>query len=170
MTLFGIRKTLTHKRTTNKNVRTYNFLQNHPAGVLATVDPNGDPHAAVIYYSTDESLTVTFLTKDGTKKSDNLAHYNHAMLTVFDEKLQTTVQVTGIVTKITSDTEISQLFRSMLRASLHHGRSAVPPITRLQKGQFVGYRLKPVQVRLSAYAHPAVRGLGTMFETIDFPL
>lgn len=170
MSLLGVHKTIKADRLPGQTFRAYSFLKDHAAGVLATVDPNGEPHGAVIYYGVDPSLTVMFLTKRGTKKSDNLAHHNHAMLTVFDERLQTTVQITGIVSEISNNVEISKLFRTILRASLHTGRSAVPPVTKLPGGEFIGYRLKPVQVRLSAYAHPAVRGPGKMFETIDIPL
>lgn len=170
MTLLGTHRMIMRDRLARENVHAYGFLREHPAGVLATVDPNGDPHAAAIYYAVDRSLTITFLTKEDTKKSHNLAHYNHAMLTVFDEKLQTTVQITGIVSKITDSQEISQLFRNMIRASLHTGRNAVPPIIRLHKGQFVGYRLQPVQVRLSTYSHTNAHRSGKMFETIDIPV
>jgi pyridoxine/pyridoxamine 5'-phosphate oxidase len=150
--------------------RAYDFLRSRPTGVLSTVDPNGEPHGAVIYYGISRAdLALTFLTKKDTKKSDNLAHKNHAMLTVFDEKLQTVVQVTGRVTQVTDDAEISLIFRNALRASLHTGWSAVPPVSKLPGNAFIAYRLQPVQIRISAYGHTDVRGQGPRFEVIDVP-
>ena len=32
------------------------FLMNNPIGVLTTVDPNGNPHATVIYFETEEDM------------------------------------------------------------------------------------------------------------------
>jgi hypothetical protein len=170
MALLGTRNKPDPEIFASLQSRAYAFLEKHPAGVLSTVDPNGDPHAAVIYYAVDSSLVVTFLTKRKTKKSDNLAHNSHAMLVVFDEALQTTAQVTGVVVEIVNSVEVQQVFRDTLRTSLHSGRSAIPPIVKLHAGEFVAYRLKPVKVRLSAYAHPDIRGPGKMFETLDLPL
>lgn len=169
MALFGIHAKTKSDKLAIRNARAYAFLQDHPAGVLATVDPNGYPHAAVIYYTADEYLTGTFLTKEGTKKSDNLAHNNRAMLTVFDEALQTEVQITGVVSEVTDGDELSKMFRHMLRTSLHSGRNAIPPAVKLPGNRFIGYRLKPAQVRISVYTRPDLRGPQKMIETIDIP-
>lgn len=169
MTLFGTHVKTKPNKPAFRNARAHAFLQDHPAGVLSTVDPNGYPHASVIYYAADEHLAITFLTKIGTRKSDNLAHNNHAMLTVFDEGLQMVVQVTGLVSEVTDNSELSVMFRNMLRASLHTGRNAIPPAIKLPGYKFVGYHLEPVQVRINAYGRPDIRGPGKMFETIDLP-
>ena len=46
----------------------HDFLKKHKVGVLATATPNGDPHAAAIYYTVDSALNISFVTKTGTKK------------------------------------------------------------------------------------------------------
>ena len=153
--MFHIRRTPANPRPqslqyTDKQV--LGFLEDRPAGVIATVDPNGDPHAAVIYYGIDDTFAVTFLTKRGTKKSDNLAHHDHAMLVVFDVPSQTSVQIAGRVHEITDPAEIQHVFRDTLRASLHTGRTAIPPIVKLHAGTFVAYKLTPVQIRLATYS------------------
>lgn len=148
-----------------RHARAYDFLHRHVAGVLCTVDPNGEPHGAVIYFAVDTGLAITFTTRKGTKKADNVEHMNHAMLTVFDEKHQTVVQVQGIVSEVTDASELRDVFNHTLSASQHSGRSAVPPVDKVQGGGFIGYRLMPVQVRISAYA----RGSGQASEVIDIP-
>lgn len=156
----------TNKARQERILHACQFLQTHPAGVLATVDPNGEPHGAVIYFGTDPSLVITFLTKQGTKKSDNLTHHNHAMLTVFDEKLQSVVQVTGVVSQINDEAELSSMFRRTLRSSLHNGRNGVPPVMKLP-GEFIGYRLQPVQLMISSYLHTYLRNGGEVQQVID---
>src|SRR6266496_4823848 len=94
------------------------FLKKHKVGVLATVSPEGDPYAAAIYYTVDSALNVSFLTKTGTKKADNLEHNNHAMLVVYEADSQTTVQVTGSVSKITDSAETNELFAQIVYASV----------------------------------------------------
>jgi general stress protein 26 len=145
--------TLSTRTFLNADEQALDFLKDRPAGVIATVGPNGDPHAAVIYYAIDDAFAVTFLTKRGTKKSDNLVHHNHAMLVVFDLPSQTSVQIAGKVEEITDKSEVQQVFRDTLRASLHSGRTAIPPIVKLHAGTFVAYKLTPVRVRLAAYNH-----------------
>ncbi|HSX29261.1 MAG TPA: pyridoxamine 5'-phosphate oxidase family protein [Candidatus Saccharimonadales bacterium] len=154
----------------NKYRDVHVFLKEHPVGVLATVDPNSNPHAATIYFAVDSSFTITFLTKRGTKKSDNMRTHNQAMLVVFDAPQQATTQIAGLVTEITDQDEVHQVFRSTLRASLHEGRSAVPPITKIAAGAFVAYRLTPTQVRHSCYGPAPVGKRQKMFEVIDLPL
>lgn len=170
MSLFGTHTTLDRTALAGQHREIHLFLKEHPAGVLATVDPNNEPHAAVIYYSVDSSLTVTFLTKKRTKKSDNLTHNNHATLVVFDVAAQTVVQLTGLVAAVDDAGEMSQIFRGTLRASLHVGRTVVPPIAKIAAGAFVAYRLVPTQIRYSSYAPPEVGRSRKMFETIDLPL
>lgn len=154
---------------TDRNQRMLGFLRQQCVGVLATVDPNGDPGAAVIYYSIDPSFTVTFLTKRGTKKRDNLAHHNHAILVVFDTESQTTAQIKGIAKEITDPDEISRVFRSSLRASLRTSSSGIPPIAKLSAGDFTAYELKPVEVRMAVYSRPDAGSYERVFEWADLP-
>jgi pyridoxine/pyridoxamine 5'-phosphate oxidase len=159
----------TSKAKRGRIAHAYQFLQTHPAGVLATVGPNGEPHGAVIYFGVNPSLIITFLTKHATRKSSNLAVHNHAMLTVFDEKLQSSIQISGIVSAVTNETELSTVYRDTLRASLHHGKSAVPPVMKIPGG-FIAYRLTPVQVRISSYLHTYLRNDGDIQQVIDLPV
>lgn len=151
----------------DRNVRILNFLSDRQVGVLATVDPNGDPHAAAIYFAVDPSFNIRFLTKRRTKKSDNLQHHNHAVLVVFDEESQTTVQIKGKAREITDLDEAHQVFRSTLRASLHMSENGIPPVAKLSAGDYIAYILKPGQVRMAVYARSDTGGYEQMFEEAD---
>lgn len=149
------------------NQRILRFLQSHPVGTLATVDPNGDPHAAVIYYFVDDNFNVVFTTKRETRKFDNLSHHNHAMLVAYETGSQTTVQVTGVATEIQDIEEAESAFRSMLAASMATSKAGVPPITKLYAGRYVAMRLKPVQIRMAVFTRPDPSGYD-MHESIEF--
>jgi nitroimidazol reductase NimA-like FMN-containing flavoprotein (pyridoxamine 5'-phosphate oxidase superfamily) len=147
----------------------FDFLQDHKTGVLATVDPNNMPHASVLFYTIDKTFAARFLTKKGTRKSDNLRHNNHAMLLIYDEKSQTTAQITGIVAEIKDNDETHQVFLNALRASLHTAESAIPPISRVDAGEYVAYELKPAEVKMNVYKRGVLeRGSGN-YATLRVP-
>ncbi|HKR81996.1 MAG TPA: pyridoxamine 5'-phosphate oxidase family protein [Candidatus Saccharimonadales bacterium] len=144
----------------------HDFLKKHKVGVLATVSPNCDPYAAAVYYAVDSALNVSFLTKTGTKKADNLEHNNHAMLVVYEAESQTTVQVTGSVSKITDLTEMNEVFAQVVYASVDASHTDIPPFIKLDEGEYVAYRLKPTQVRMAVFSHAKSGGYDTLFKTI----
>lgn len=148
-----------------QNKEAHEFLEKHPVGVLATVDPDGNPHAAVIYFVVDDSSNITFVTKSGTKKADNLKHNSHAMLVVYDAASQTTVQVTGKVTGGTNHTEVNGIFSRILDASAATSGSSVPPISKLKEGDYIAFKLKPKQVRMASFKDNKGGEYEDVFET-----
>ena len=154
-------------QSSESNNRIYAFLRSNPIGVLATVDPDGNPHAAVIYFSVSDDFNLTFTTKHDTKKHDNLIRNNHAMLVCYEASSQTTVQITGSVKKIDDIGEANEAFTHMLQASQQTSESGIPPITKLHAGQYIAYRIKPTQIRMAVFIRPDAGGYD-MFETINF--
>ncbi len=144
----------------------HEFLKTHKVGVLATVDPDGDPHAAAIYYTIGSDLTISFLTKVHTKKADNLEHNNHAMLVVYEAETQTTVQVTGEVSKVSDSSELNDIFTQIIYASLDASQTAVPPISKLDLGEYVAYHIKPIQIRMASFSHAKSGNYDSLFKTI----
>ncbi len=153
--------------SSESNRRIYNFLKVHPVGVLAMVDPEGNPHATVIYFSVDEEFNITFTTKRDTKKHDNLKHNNHVQLIAYEASSQTTVQITGIAKDISHEPEASEAFSNTVRASMQTSGADVPPISKLQAGHYVAYKLSPKQIRMAIFARPDPGGYD-IYETIDF--
>lgn len=144
----------------------YEFLTRHKVGVLATVDPNGNPHAAAIYYSVDRNLTVSFVTKTGTKKADNLRHNNRAVLVVYDAASQTTVQLTGIATEVKDLLDVNTIFTQTIYASIDTAEQVVPPLGKLLKdGEYAAYRLSPKQVHMAVFSHSKSGEYDDLFRT-----
>lgn len=146
--------------------KAHDFLKKQKVGVLATVSPDGDPYAAAIYYTVDSSLAISFLTKTGTKKADNLEHNSHAMLVVYEAESQTTVQVAGSVSKITDVTEANKVLSQVVHASMDTSKTDVPPILKLDEGEYITYRLTPTQVRMASFSHAKSGDYETLFKTI----
>ncbi len=150
------------------NQRIYDFLKAYPIGVLSTVDPNGNPHAAVIYFTVDEEFNITFVTKHDTKKYDNLKRHNHVMLVAFEPVSQTTTQITGTVEEITDESEAQRAFHDMLANAEKTSEEGVPPISKLYAGGYTTLRIKPVQIRMAVFIRPDPGGYDDTYETIDF--
>lgn len=150
----------------NKRKDALDFLQNHKVGVLATVSPDGDPYAAAIYFTVDPSFEVVFLTKTRTKKADNLEHNSRAMLVVYDPASQTTVQLTGLVSKVDGILETNQVFTDIINISLDTSGESVPPIAKLDEGDYVAYRLKPNEIRMAVFSQDKSGDYKDLFKTI----
>ena len=147
--------------------RMLDFLSAKQVGVLSTVTPDGDPHGVVIYFSIDKQFLVSMLTKVETRKYDNLVHYNHAMLTVFDAETQTTVQLTGLAEEITDPDFVNNSLEMDILASMNTSHSRMPAIEKLEAGKYVAFKIRPVQVRMEVFARPDPSEYTELFEAIE---
>jgi general stress protein 26 len=127
------------------------FLSKHPVGVLATVDPQGDPHASALYFSVDKSLHITFTTKQDTHKYKNISKHSTVVLVVFEAESQTTVEITGKAVEVTDPEEQQAIYKGTLHAAAQTGEDIVPPIAKIPAGKYVGFTIEIEDISLSEY-------------------
>jgi len=151
----------------DRRQRMYNFMHNHPVAVVSTTDPDGNPHGAVIYYAVEKSLTVRFLTKQQTRKYDNLKHNSHMMLTVFDPRTQTTLQYEGVAVERGGQNATNEVATELFETPLKTSDSGLPPLAKLQAGPFTTFRVEPVQIRMAIYGRPDTGDYNELFESIE---
>ncbi len=152
--------------SSEKHERIYEFLQENPVAVLATVDNAKQPHGSVIYFHVDDNFTVTFTTKHDTKKHENLKHSPKVMLVVFEAASQTVVQISGEAEALTDKADINDVFTHALAASMRTSMAGLPPISKLQAGNYSAYRVSPTEIRMAVFARPDSGGY-ELFETVD---
>ncbi len=164
-----LHKVATQKPTplSDRQRRIYNFLREHPVGVLSTITPSRNPHGTVVYYTIDKNFMVHFLTKKGTRKYDNLKHNSHGMLTVFDPLTQATAQVTGVAVECEGDIRIHSVVMGILKGALRTSVSGVPPIAKLEAGEFTVFQIEPVQIRMATYDRLDSGRYEDLFESIE---
>jgi hypothetical protein len=150
-----------------RNKRIFNFLHDNPVGVLSSVTRDGNPHGAVIYFKTEEDFTISLLIKSLTRKYDNITHNNHVMLTVYEPKTQTTVQVTGVAHERKDTHANNDLAVAIIKASLKMSGTDILPVAKLRAGQYVVLAIVPVQIRMAVYARSGSGGYEDMFESIE---
>jgi general stress protein 26 len=152
---------------TNRQKRMYDFLKEQSIGLLSTVTSDNNPHGAVVYYAIDPDFTVHILTKTGTRKYDNMVHNDHVMLTVFEPKHQTTAQITGRAIERTGNDTINKVASAVFSETWHKNGNGLPPIMKLQAGDFTTFLIKPEQIRMAIYARPESGDYSTIFESIE---
>lgn len=135
-------------------------------GTLATCDASGQPHASTIYYTFDDDLNIYFVTKTGTNKSMNLQVNPRAGLAVHEADSQSTVQVTGSVSEVIDDEFKEKIFAEVLRTSSITSEAGVPPILKLEAGQYIVYKITPSSMRLASYIRPDSGDNEQIFEVI----
>jgi hypothetical protein len=151
----------------DRRQRIFDFLQANPIGVLSTVNPNAEPHGVVIYFTVDKQFSINFLTRSETRKHDNLEHNNCVMLTVFEPRAQAVVQVTGRAYKVTNSRSINALAGSILGIGRQTSSGGLPPIIKLEAGDFVAFQIVPVQIRMAVYARPDSGEYQDLFESVE---
>lgn len=150
----------------NRQKRIYDFLQSNQVGVLSSVDPDNNPHASVIYYSLDKSFQITFITKSKTKKFDNITHNNHVMLLVYNAENQTVAQVVGKAYQLVNSDKMADVAASVYAANLISSNDDIPPVAKLSGGEYVLFKIVPVQIRLATYIQPE-SDYDNIFDTIE---
>ena len=147
--------------------RIHDFLVEHPVGVLASVNPDGHPHAAVIYHVVDDDFSVYFLTKVRTRKHANLTAHKQVMLTVFDASSQAVAQISGSAEELTDSYDVNEIAGRVLAACLRQGRRGLPPIAKLKAGPYTAFRIVPEQIKMAVYSRPGKDEYGEMFESLE---
>ena len=130
------------------------FIKSHPVGVLATANTVGYPHAATVYFVSDEDLNIYFVTKEDTLKHKNLKQNPLASIAIYDAAQQITLQAHGKATVITDVDQFMDLYNQILKISAGTGASERPPISKLFAGDYFMYCLKPKSLRLAEYTKP----------------
>lgn len=72
------------------------FLEENRLGVLSTVNAEGHPDGAAIYFIVKPDFTAYFVTPTGTQRHTNLQHMNEVVLTVINEEKRETAHIRAI--------------------------------------------------------------------------
>ena len=126
------------------------YIDNNPAAVLSTVDDAGKPHGAVIYVCTASHGTVCFVTKNLTRKYVNITERPDVHLTFFNERESSTLQLEGTATVTDDPAMIDYVMKKMTQS--HAIQSDwLPPVTKVQAGEYVIIGVKIVNARLAEF-------------------
>lgn len=144
-----------------------NFLKHHHVAVLGTANKQtAMPHAAAVYYATDSKMNIFFVTKEGTVKSKNLDSNPQAAIAIYERENQRTLQTSGPVSRVDDPVMMEKALRIMAKYSKETADTEVTPISKIQAGDYVLYKLSPQSYRLADYKY-GVRNY--IFDTATAP-
>ncbi len=129
----------------------WQFLQSHEVGVLSTIERTGSLTNAVIYYTTHDGY-LYFMTKEDSRKADNILGNQHIAFVVFDEAKLQTVQMQGIVEQVEDDSLKMQILRAMMHPRTYKDGSHKPPILRMSNAGIETYRIIPTRYNFTDYS------------------
>jgi len=140
------------------------FLETHNVGILATASKQGAPHAATMYFVVDPNFHIYFITRQETTKHRNLVENPQVALAVFDAGSQTTVQATGEVEEITDATVQGNVYNRVLGITKATSGEHQPPLTKIDSGKYVTYRLKLHSLRMAEFIKAEYPPVDHIFE------
>lgn len=128
------------------------FLKGHRIGTLATLSPEGTPHARPVYYVCDDVFAIYFLTLSNTRKVADLAHDARAAFTVFAEDVPQMIQIEGTAKDLTNEAVINPIVRALLD-TLTSNATYHAPLTRFDPGKVTFYGITPSAVHWGDFTH-----------------
>lgn len=128
-----------------------NFLESHEVGVLSTVERTGAVSGAVVYYTMMDDYPY-FITKENSRKADNILNNQHVAFTVFDEAKLQTIQLQGIVEQIHSDAHKLEILTAIVHPRTYADGSHKPPILRIGPDGIQTYRIVPTKFDFIDYS------------------
>jgi len=144
-------KTTPNELSPDERAKIHHFLVSHPVGVLATVDPDGEPQASAIYFSVDNDLHIRFTTKEGTRKYANIANHPSVVLAVYDAADQALVQIEGRAVERTDHEEQKEAYEGTIHAAGQTGADVVPPIAKIPAGKYVAFEIEISNIHMAEY-------------------
>jgi len=139
--------------TNSQNPNIADFLKRNHIAVLATANKSGEPYATTIYFETDSKMNVFFVTKEKTQKNRNLVENPRAAIAVYEADSQATAQITGRVTRVEDSEMLAKALRIMSRHSKETSEVEETPISKLDAGDYILYKLWPQTIRLGEYKY-----------------
>lgn len=122
------------------------FLKSHSLATLATVSPEGQPRARLVYYASDDAFNVYFLSLANTRKVTDIRTNPKAALVVASGDKEHTLQIEGEFVEMTDTATFGPMITELSR-NLYPEAGPSAPITHMDKARPVFFKLAPTWIR-----------------------
>jgi len=127
------------------------YISAHPIATIGTVDSKGDPRGAAVYICPDDQRHIIyFLTKNETDKYKNLIAHETVSVTVVNPAGNSTLQATGKAFTVRDAHALDLITKRMVDANPEVSEW-IPPISRLEAGQYVVVGINLSHARLAEF-------------------
>jgi general stress protein 26 len=142
-----------HSNISNKSLRVAsNFTFYTDTAVISTVSKEGEPHASVVSFVTDKDDNYYFVTKTDTQKTKNITYKNKVALTIHHSHSLKILQVQGVANIELNSDITKMLIGAITEPKTYKEGVKFPPITKLDAGDYVVFKITPLSVRAHDYS------------------
>ena len=132
--------------------KVHHFLNTNPLGVVSTVSSDGTPWGAAVYFIADDDFNIYFVTRAETTKYHNLKQGRVAAFTIADRATQTTVQLTGKVSQVSTSDYMENLFDKFMEIRHNDDHGWTPPINKVHAGNYMPLCITPTRLQYANYS------------------
>jgi uncharacterized protein YhbP (UPF0306 family) len=141
------------------------FINENPLGTIGSVNANGEPWGASVYFGCDANKFVLyFSTKDETKKHQNIQENPNVSVVFVNEEIQMTIQAQGVA-EVVNTIEDATAAAEAFNATTRNTDDWKLPLEKMQAG---GYELYKVTVKYARLTGFGDHREGEMPEKIEF--
>ncbi len=133
------------------------YIERNPAAVLSTMGADG-PYGAVVYVIPASHGTLCFVTKNQTKKYQNILSQGAVSLTFFNENESTTLQVSGNAYAADNSQGLKEIVLEKMAKAHATVSSWLPPVTKITSGEYAVVGIEIKYARLSDFGAIDVGG------------
>ncbi len=128
-------------------------------GVISTVQLNGAPESAVVYFSHDGELNLYMTTRKSSRKYANITKNPLVSFVVFSEKPSMTVQIEGVASLVTDPADQARLFEKVVELANQY--SPLPPVDQLDESEIAFIKITASWARFGNFE---ITRTGDVFE------
>lgn len=141
------------------------FLKTHTAGVLASVGIDSRPHASAVFYVSDESFNIYFLTKLNSRKYKAIQENPAVAFTIGRLDVPRTLQIEGMASELQS-TDAKTAHVPDLMKTLTENNPLYVPLMKIDSEPVLMW-IEPKWVRWGDFSAP---GIGNESIFTEIPL
>lgn len=151
--------------TTSKSL-VKEVLDRVKTGVVSTVNKEGNPQSALVYFFADDNFNIYFATFLNSRKYANLIRNKMVAFNVSDVEDPRTVQLEGIAEEVKKDGSITEILKQ-LNNILGGNNDYFAPLTQIGEAGTVVIKIKPTYIRLGDFAFIPIDGVKEdLFHTV----
>ena len=137
------------------NTATYNqirtYIDQHPLATLSTINSDGSPHGAIVYVCADDRQPIVyFITKQQTRKYQNLQEREQVSLTIASPSENSTLQASGHAFEARGASIIDEVVEKITRSHAS-AEEWLPPIAKLRAGAYEVVGINLAYARLAQF-------------------
>lgn len=127
------------------------YIDHHPVATLGTINSDGSPHGAIVYIcANDHQADVYFITKQDTKKYQNLLERNYVSVTIVDPGNNSTLQADGRAF-VVQDPDVIDMVMQKIAHDHVSAKEWLPPIAKLRAGAYEVVGIELSYARLAQF-------------------